>query len=149
MRKLHKYNEKYDSGRFAPGRQPGYEVAELQPMTILRRLGPLLRSQDPENRRDAQNLVRLLQHCVWCPDGVWIVESVYNNTPPTAPLNEPFIWSAHLTQKNGKAWHTWWTKHWSMRRVDYKVLPLRRASHVPLHLLRHPDAPVGAGVVEK
>lgn len=138
MRPIHKLGE-YDGRRFLNRDNSYYESELADPLGMIAKLPALFTSQDPEDRRDAARLIYLLERCVYCPDGVWVCESVYKDRAG----DEPFTWSAHLTKEEAERWHKFWTSHWKGRRDDYLMLPVRQANNVRLGTLTHPDAKVG------
>lgn len=148
MRTFHKLGP-YDGRRFASSSRD-YMLSEIEdPQAILVRLAPLLASQDPEDRRDAERLVYLLGRAVYCPNGVWVCKSRYAIVPSTGKRwsDSEIIWSAHLTKSNAQAWFKFWVQHFRREgRTDYEWLPVVQQDRVPLCELVHPDAEVGKGV---
>lgn len=144
MRKRHKLSQ-YDGGRFFV-KQRSYTDDDLNLEDILSKLPALILSRDPEDRCDAGNLIFLLERCVWCPDGVWVVSTRYKKDKSGRRFSdERIIWSAHLTKAEAERWHKAFAARWKVERHDYQILPVAQADRVPLYLLRHPAAKVNAG----
>lgn len=117
------------------------------PTDLIKKLETLILSDDPMDRVDAAAIVQTLRGYVWCPDGVWVVQSRYKADETGERWSDEIVtWSAHLTREQALDWHEFWTKKWQDRRTDYEMLPVSQANRVPLHYLRHPDAKVGEGV---
>lgn len=131
----------YDEGRFVVNRN-GYTADEIaDPIGLAQKLIPLLRSQDPEDRRDAARIIYLLRQGLCCPDGVWVVQTEYIPGKDGVRWSDRHItWSAHLTEAEADRWHAVWTERWAATRNDYGMVPVHQEDGVPLHYLKHPDA---------
>lgn len=137
---------RYDGRQFAPSDNSFTDEEVSDPLAILAKLAPVVLSPDPEDRREAQRLAYLLTRAIYCPDGVWVVETAYAaNAQGKRWSDRIVIWTAHLTKEEAERWHAFWTEHWAKKRNGYEMLPIRQADRVPLMYLVHPDAPVGEG----
>lgn len=147
MKPIHKLSE--HDGRQFSNTHRGWLPSELaDPIGLCKKLIPLLESQDPEDRREADRVAYLLNRAICCPDGVWVCKCVYAIDPHTGKRwsNSEIVWTAHLTKENAEAWHAFWTAHWKDKRGDYEMLPVVQQDRVQIHTLVHPDAKVGTGV---
>ena len=140
MRPIHELS-KYDGGRFSTTHMSYSQHDVDNPVALAEQLIPLLQSQDPEDRRDADRIIFLLGRALTCPDGVWVCQTEYLPDASGRRFSDTIVtWSAHLTKEQAEAWHAYWTARWSASRSDYGMISVHQEDNVPLHMLRHPDA---------